>query len=697
MKIVLHKIIKNSWFQSVLFGGLITIVFVWIWNAPITQYNIEIEPFESLFGNNNVYSNAGDFNNDGFSERIRCSNGAGSESMDITYYDKDGFLSDQYHIFNSNWSYELKPAVFDIDNDNKSELLFFTIRNDSVFFNAFSLTKFYLVVDHLYISSIERHRDVYAFRSEFFKFGDFDIDGRNELFCWLDAGFGLKPRGVFKIEFPSLEVKQSNTEYMGLQTMYMKDLDDDGLPEILCRSYVPSNTTSYKKYSDTISYICVLDYDLNFLFEPIPLPGEYTSIECIPCSVNDNLIYAFFSSRSKSNAPYKILVVNNKGEIINSKHWRNVENPDNISSSVKYINGTSYLFFKGVGQFKLTPELDDLPDKLLPDQTKFTSIPLNFDLDNDGSDEWITFPNREELKIYNEKTGDEVSFSTPFPINSELKIYPFYQNYQIIKYMISTGGGFFYVHYTRNPYFFLLYIVYFIVFILTTAIIYLILYYQKKNIEKKWNTEKQLTELQFNSVKNQLNPHFLFNALNSVAYMINAGKKEEAYDFLSINSRMIQRVMDDSNEIKRPLKDEIQFTKDFLDIQTHRFKDKFKVEIAVDPKMDLKFAVPKMCIHTYAENAVKHGFRNTRQDGLLKIEVNPFKSGVKIKISDNGMGRKEASKYKDSSGNGIKIMNDFYALFEKYYEYKISCKISDNKISNLYQGTIVELIITQKT
>ena len=59
------------------------------------------------------------------------------------------------------------------------------------------------------------------------------------------------------------------------------------------------------------------------------------------------------------------------------------------------------------------------------------------------------------------------------------------------------------------------------------------------------------------------------------------------------------------------------------------------------------------------------------QHGLLKIEVNPFKSGVKILISDNGMGRKAASQFKDSSGNGIKIMNDLFALFQKYYGYAI--------------------------
>ena len=116
--------------------------------------------------------------------------------------------------------------------------------------------------------------------------------------------------------------------------------------------------------------------------------------------------------------------------------------------------------------------------------------------------------------------------------------------------------------------------IYILVFIVNAGIIYFILFAQKKNIEKKWQVEKQLSELQFNSVKNQLNPHFMFNSLNSVAYLINNGQKDEAYDFLTVNSRMIQRMMNDANEIKRALSDEIQFTKDSTTVYLYVKKSK---------------------------------------------------------------------------------------------------------------------------
>lgn len=243
---------------------------------------------------------------------------------------------------------------------------------------------------------------------------------------------------------------------------------------------------------------------------------------------------------------------------------------------------------------------------------------------------------------------------------------------------------------TRNSPYYLLYVIYALSFEISSGVVLLLLLLQRKSIEKRLYSEKQLSELQFNQVKNQLNPHFLFNALNSVAFMINEGKNDEAYDFLAVNSRMIQRVMNDAKEVKRPLKDEIQFTKDYLSIQKHRFKNRFEARFIIDENLDQLMEVPKMCIHTYVENAIKHGFRDTKTGGILNIEIESYqKHGVLIWISDNGMGRKSASRSKDSSGNGINIMNDFYRLFEKYHGYKIDFTIGDN----ILMGTIVKLRI----
>ncbi len=157
---------------------------------------------------------------------------------------------------------------------------------------------------------------------------------------------------------------------------------------------------------------------------------------------------------------------------------------------------------------------------------------------------------------------------------------------------------------------------------------------------------------------------------------------------------LIQRVMDDAKEVKRTLKNEIGFTKDYLTIQQHRFKERFSSEFTIHPDVDLNFEIPKMCIHTYVENAVKHGFKNTKTGGLLQVDIAPLINGVHISVTDNGMGLKAASDHKSSSGNGLSIMNEFYRLFEKYNGYKIEIKFIDlNKRDGDQTGTRVELKI----
>jgi LytS/YehU family sensor histidine kinase len=94
---------------------------------------------------------------------------------------------------------------------------------------------------------------------------------------------------------------------------------------------------------------------------------------------------------------------------------------------------------------------------------------------------------------------------------------------------------------------------------------------------------------------------------------------------------------------------------------------------------------------------VKHGFRNTKKDGLLIVTISPKDNGVFIAITNNGIGRKEASKFKDSSGHGLKTMDEFYRLFEKYHGYKIKSRVVDLKNQNgSSTGTKVELIIEKK-
>ena len=162
--IQIKKIASNSLFQSLVFGAILTTIFIMVWDAPIKKYIIKIDPFEhkSDYG---VHWFVDDFNGDGNSERIRCFNGINSKSMDMVYYEKNGNITEHYHLGTSEWNYQLKPVVFDIDGDKTKELLFFTIRNDSIFFNVYSLANFEFIIEDLYFNTFFRKRDNYAYIS----------------------------------------------------------------------------------------------------------------------------------------------------------------------------------------------------------------------------------------------------------------------------------------------------------------------------------------------------------------------------------------------------------------------------------------------------------------------------------------------------------------------------------------------------
>ena len=692
----LKKVISSPTLQSLLFTLILTAIIISLWDIPIEKYIVEVDPFERE-SSGEIYWFSGDFNSDGNSEIVRCYNSDMTGTFNIVHYDKNGNITVNWHLNSSKWNYYLKPAVFDIDRDGYSELLFFTTRNDSIFLNAYSFKTFNLSIDHHFLNTFEKKRKNYAFAAAFSEFGDFNGDNTDELFFWFDAGFGLYPRGIFKMDFPSLQVKASPTEHMHLHFSAFKDLNNDGIPEILTGGAAPNNSFFSHKYTDSVSYVTVLDYDLNFVFEPNQVGWEYSSVDCIPARENNPWFYALVRRRSNNEEPLKLMVIDKDGKILSEKVWNDFEIPENRRTNIYSVNDAPWIYFEHVGRYELTKSLNKVPGKLELNQNDFSDQFILTDLNEDGFDGIISWNSRQEIRIYNKKEKVYSEFDSPIIIKSTLNVFPFLKNGEIIKYMFASRTGYFFVSYMKNKNYYLKYLIWFLVFILIGGTIRLLFYFQKRAIEKNWETEKQLSELQFNAVKNQLNPHFLFNSLNSVALFIVNGQKEEAYNFLTINTRLIQRVLDDSKKVKRRLKDEIRFTRDYLDIQEHRFAGRFVSEFKIHPDVNLNFYVPKMCIQTYVENAVKHGFRNTHNNGKLTIEISSLKNGVLIAVTDNGMGRNEAAKYNDSTGHGLKTMEEFYTLFEKYHGYKIKSRISDlNNQNSSSTGTRIELKIENR-
>jgi len=180
--------------------------------------------------------------------------------------------------------------------------------------------------------------------------------------------------------------------------------------------------------------------------------------------------------------------------------------------------------------------------------------------------------------------------------------------------------------------------------------------------------------LALKTLRSQMNPHFIFNALNSVNSFIATNDERTANKYLSDFSQLMRSVLENSEEDFIPLAKEIELLELYAKLEHFRFQDKFDYTISVDDRIKIdEFQIPPMLLQPYIENAVWHGLRYKKEKGHLDIEVN-YKDVdvIEIVITDDGIGRKKSKALKtdnqrkqNSKGMGnikkrVAILNDMY-------------------------------------
>lgn len=212
------------------------------------------------------------------------------------------------------------------------------------------------------------------------------------------------------------------------------------------------------------------------------------------------------------------------------------------------------------------------------------------------------------------------------------------------------------------------------VLLLLFLIMHKVLNYQRKKAKR----EKELIELQLKSIKSQIDPHFAFNALNTIAGFIYSEQPDITYDYFTRFAHMVRNILEDNEQISRTLSEEIEFVKNYLELQKMRFKDKFDYEIVVHESISYQTPIPKMIIQSYAENAIKHGLMHKTSGGMLHIRIDKIDDQLLVVIEDNGIGREKAALLNtDTTKQGYRIMEQILDLYSKLYHTKISQSVID--------------------
>ena len=165
---------------------------------------------------------------------------------------------------------------------------------------------------------------------------------------------------------------------------------------------------------------------------------------------------------------------------------------------------------------------------------------------------------------------------------------------------------------------------------------------EKKIALEKAEMDKELVFSQLENLRSQMNPHFIFNALNSIQEYIVTNEKETASAFLVKFSRLIRIYLEHSRLSEVQLEEELKALQLYLELEKDRFEDTLQYAIHVAEDLDLKtIKVPSLFIQPYIENALKHGLLHKKENRILKVdfELSPNKEILICTIEDNGIGR----------------------------------------------------------
>lgn len=239
-------------------------------------------------------------------------------------------------------------------------------------------------------------------------------------------------------------------------------------------------------------------------------------------------------------------------------------------------------------------------------------------------------------------------------------------------------------------------------FVLLAAMVYLFSRWRLNtllNEEKKQSEiQRQMDALQLESLQSRMNPHFIFNALNSIQYYIQFNNKKLASKYLVKFSKLMRLSLEASKKESINLKQEIELLGIYLELEQLRFEGLFNYSIEIDPEIDIdKEQVPPMLLQPLLENAIKHGVAFRKSDGIILLRIEKDQEGLKVIVKDNGIGiersKEKVNRLENHKSRGTELIIDRIALIKNIMGKKVSIDYKSANEHHEFPGTIVTLIL----
>ncbi len=229
------------------------------------------------------------------------------------------------------------------------------------------------------------------------------------------------------------------------------------------------------------------------------------------------------------------------------------------------------------------------------------------------------------------------------------------------------------------------------------------LFYQRKRNavarQKEAEFKTEVAETEMKALRAQMNPHFLFNSLNSIGNFISKNKTEIATDYLTKFAKLMRLVLENSEKKEICLADDLKALELYMQLESLRLNQKFHYEIKTDPDIDMENTyVPPLLLQPFVENSIWHGIAHKDRTGKILIHILQREGMIKCVVEDNGIGRKQAEERNsrqvttEKKSLGMKITMARINILNK-----VKNKSAGIQLIDLVQGTRVELSLPLET
>lgn len=192
----------------------------------------------------------------------------------------------------------------------------------------------------------------------------------------------------------------------------------------------------------------------------------------------------------------------------------------------------------------------------------------------------------------------------------------------------------------------------FIVVFVGTGLLFLLIFYvlklRKRGIEKLTKMEENLNNLKLKALQTQMNPHFIFNCLNSIQSLYILDEHDKANTYMTRFSRLLRIIIEHAQKPIISLEEEVEMFNIYIPLESLQFEEEFDYNITIDPSIDIsKTHIPSMVTQTFIENSIKHGLKTLKgRKGILDINIKKYKQNILIEVIDNGVGYNQALRLK---------------------------------------------------